>query len=249
MATQGVFHRRCTGRARRASYGRGPSRTGERVTWMRVVSSVAMVERTTASTMSLPPAPGQISSPSTARTFARGPRSRSLVRSTFTATVKALEQGEDDADPDQRREPGGTAAVAGLLAEVAGDVPAPVVERGDQGARRRTRPPSKWLNPSQAQSKAVRRRSHRCGTGRARREHREDHQLDAGHEELGPCGETGAAQHHDQHEQKPGRRRWPWPEAVLSASAGVEQAEGHLPGGQRAGHHEDGRRRRRVPSR
>ena len=88
MATHGVFQRAVHPAERgRASYGRGPSRTGERVTWMRVVSSVAMVDSITATMSSLPPQPGQISSPSTPSTFASFSSICFEVRMTFTAMV------------------------------------------------------------------------------------------------------------------------------------------------------------------
>lgn len=150
------------------------------------------------------------------------------------------EQGEDEPDSDQGREPGGAAAVAGLLAEVAGDVPAPVVERGDEVAGGE---PGHAVEVAESEPPPVE-GGHAVALADAdqgaRPESDEDHQLDSGDDELGPCGEAGAAEHHPQHEQEPGGSGGGGQGGVLGERR-VEQAERHLPGGQRSGHHEDGR--------
>lgn len=89
-ATQGVCQRRWASPKTAGTVRSRPIAKSERVTWIRVVSRVAMVESITASTMILPPAPGQTVSPRVVRNGGASLAVRScwlMIRLTAMVTI------------------------------------------------------------------------------------------------------------------------------------------------------------------
>lgn len=105
IATHGVFQRRCTVPSATGRVRSRPIAKSERVTWRRVVSRVATVDRRTAQTRILPPMPGQTSWPMTARTLGPAVRISSAVSRTLTTTVTATKRRKTKATPTSAASP------------------------------------------------------------------------------------------------------------------------------------------------